>query len=435
MSIATLSQPSKTLLATQPRSYRFTPFWRILVAAGAAILLVAVLGALYLALTRPDGAPASTMATIVTILAASAVGIAWGLAGFLTWRVTFTQDAVTLSDWRRSRTLRRDQIEGVRIMSGGRVGQIAHVFPSPASGQKKISLPLGMIATDAHFMTWFSGLKNLDAIDIQDSLAAITANPAFGATPDERLQRLTRARKIAKALGFVTIAVVAWCFIKPEPYPILIASLAALPVVAVILVVISRGLYRIGIGAGSAYASLGTVCTLPACALAARMLFDLSLTAVVPLVAAATIFAVGFVAAMAIADRSLRARHWMLFGCWLAAGAYGFGAIGEANALLDRSQPSVLRSEVLGKRINTGRATTYHLRLAPWGPRPDAAEVAAPHAVYDRLQPGQQACVILRNGALGMPWFIVLACPERGADDGAVERLDPSHPVRSRGNA
>jgi hypothetical protein len=29
------------------------------------------------------------------------------------------------------------------------------------------------------------------------------------------------------------------------------------------------------------------------------------------------------------------------------------------------------------------------------------------------LPASQQACVILRNGALGMPWFIVPACPER----------------------
>ena len=55
-------------------------------------------------------------------------------------------------------------------------------------------------------------------------------------------------------------------------------------------------------------------------------------------------------------------------------------------------------------------AKTYHLKLAAWGPMSEGGDVSVSQAVYDRLEPGSTACIVMRSGALGMPWFIVLAC-------------------------
>jgi hypothetical protein len=127
-------------------------------------------------------------------------------------------------------------------------------------------------------------------------------------------------------------------------------------------------------------------------------------------IAAAAACAVIFVIVTAMADRSLRTQRWMLLGLGLVTAAYAFGAIGEADALLDRSQVTVLRSQVLDKHISYGRAKTYHLKLAPWGPMSEGGDVSVAQAVYDRLEAGSTACIVLRAGALGMPWFIVLPC-------------------------
>jgi hypothetical protein len=106
----------------------------------------------------------------------------------------------------------------------------------------------------------------------------------------------------------------------------------------------------------------------------------------------------------------MRARPWALLGCSLLAGAYAFGVIGEANALLDRSPLSAFRSPVMDKHVTYGKTTTYHLRLAPWGPLSEPGDVSVSHTLYDNLQPGNLACVLLHQGAFGMPWFIVLGC-------------------------
>jgi hypothetical protein len=42
------------------------------------------------------------------------------------------------------------------------------------------------------------------------------------------------------------------------------------------------------------------------------------------------------------------------------------------------------------------------------GSEPDDASV--PRHLYDRMQPGNPVCILLRNGALGVPWFVVLQC-------------------------
>src|SRR4030088_612247 len=43
------------------------------------------------------------------------------------------------------------------------------------------------------------------------------------------------------------------------------------------------------------------------------------------------------------------------------------GVVGEANALLDRSQASVFRSQIMDEHVSQGKTTTYHFTLAPWG--------------------------------------------------------------------
>jgi hypothetical protein len=40
----------------------------------------------------------------------------------------------------------------------------------------------------------------------------------------------------------------------------------------------------------------------------------------------------------------------------------------------------------------------------------EPVEASVSQAVYDRLEAGNTACIVPRAGALGMPWFIVLAC-------------------------
>ncbi len=391
------------------KTYRLSRPWRVFVAAVYIVLLCGAVGGICVMLMSASQRPAGAVAVACLVLAAFAAGTVWQLVIFLTWQATLTEDAIETSSWWSRRRLRRDQIEGLRLRSTGQGGRVLTVVPASA-GLKKITLALRFMQTDPAFSAWFAGLRNLDAEGLQQSLAAIAANPAYGATPEQRLRRLQWARWIARGLDIAALAAVAWAFLWPQPYALLIATLAALPALAMLLVVMSRGLFRIGIGPAEAHANLGTVCALPAFTIMVRVLFDLNFVDWIPLIAAAVVGAVVFSAVIAVADRGLRGQPWMLVGLALVAGAYALGAIGEADALLDGSAASVFQTRILEKHATYGKTTTYHLRLAPWGPVTEPGDVAVSHALYDRLEPGNPACLVLRGGALRMPWFVVLAC-------------------------
>lgn len=409
MDAVTETKPSNVSAAARSTTYRFAPGWRIAVAILYGAILCAALAGIYGISVTFRHMPIGRTVISGLVLLALAAGTAWQLVIFLTWRLTLADDAIETFTWWTTRRLRRDEIDGYRFTRGGGIGTVLVIVPATA-GSRKINLLLRYIQKDNAFAAWFSGLRDLNVVEMQSSVAGIAANATFGATPEARLRRLTRARRIAGVLDFAAIGVVLWCFIWPQPYPLLIASLAALPVLALILVVASRGLFRIGIGATDAHANLGTLCALPACAIVARMLFDLNMIDWTPLIAAAVVCTAIFMAALAIADRGLRRQRWMLLGVGLLTGAYALGAIGEANALLDRSPASIVRSQILEKHVTYGKRTTYHFQLAPWGPLTEASDVSVSRELYDRLEPGNPACLLLRSGALGMPWFIVLPC-------------------------
>jgi len=73
--------------------------------------------------------------------------------------------------------------------------------------------------------------------------------------------------------------------------------------------------------------------------------------------------------------------------------------------LADRSAPITYQTNVLGKRADNGRTTTYYLRVAPWGSRQDAQEIAVPLALYRIIRPGQPVNIHLFSGALHLPWY------------------------------
>ena len=85
--------------------------------------------------------------------------------------------------------------------------------------------------------------------------------------------------------------------------------------------------------------------------------------------------------------------------------ALSYGAIAQFDVLADRSAPITYQTNVLGKRADNGRTTTYYLRVAPWGSRQDAQEIAVPLALYRIIRPGQPVDIHLFSGALHLPWY------------------------------
>src|SRR5207244_7808851 len=106
------------------------------------------------------------------------------------------------------------------------------------------------IARDAAFYAWFAGFPDLAAEERRQTEAAIAADARFGSTPTERLQRLAAARKFARGFNLVALAIIAWGWLDPRPYGLVIAVLAIIPWAVLLVVAASRGLCGVGGRAG-----------------------------------------------------------------------------------------------------------------------------------------------------------------------------------------
>lgn len=226
---------------------------------------------------------------------------------------------------------------------------------------------------------------------------------------ESRARALAQAQRFATALTLAAIGIAAWALFRPQPYGLAMALLIALPCLAMTAAIARRGLFRIGLGSGYE-ANLGMACAVSACALFARALFDLNLVRWLPLIAFAAAVAIVFLMAAAGREIHLRRRWWRLLAAALLTGAYAFGALGQANVLLDRSPQSVLRSRIIDKHPGHDRIASYHLTLAPWGPMTAPHDAAVPRDVYDSAEVNDPACIRLHDGALGMAWFTATAC-------------------------
>ena len=386
------------------RTYRLQLLWRIFLPLSSLAMLFGGLVICYAALTQPGDLPIEGLTAIWLLGVATAALSVSIMVYFTGWRVTVTDDMIETSNWVSSRRLRRDEIAGRKIVQRWTV-----VVPSRAE-LKSICLPCHLLDPDTAFFVWLSGLRDLDAEGLRESTAAIAANVALGATCDERLRKLALAKKTAAGLKFTAIVLGLWSIVVPFPHPLVIVSLAVLPALAIALTLLSRELFHVGPGTNDARANLGMVAVFPALAIMARMLFDNYMVSWLPLIGAAVLGMALSTVALMICNRDLRQQPLKPLLVGLCTAIYAFGTIGEANALLDNSPATVFQSRILDKHIYHGKRTSYHLKLAPWGPLHETGDINVPSDVYNELEVNKMACVLVRRGALEMPWFSVQAC-------------------------
>jgi hypothetical protein len=124
-----------------------------------------------------------------------------------------------------------------------------------------------------------------------------------------------------------------------------------------------------------------------------------------------------------LADATTRRRRdWAgMVVLFLFNAFYAYGAIFEANILLDRSPASVQESAVADKRHVYGRGGGFRLNVRSWGPIRKDKNVWVSADVYRSVHNGGPVCMVLRPGALGVAWYTAQSCPWNG---GKVELGD-----------
>jgi hypothetical protein len=99
---------------------------------------------------------------------------------------------------------------------------------------------------------------------------------------------------------------------------------------------------------------------------------------------------------------------------FLLAMFHGYVTVRVLNILLDRSPAVVQTSSLLTKSNPNARIFDLTLAVGPWGPISNIRKVSVPRRVFRSIQPRGAVCLVLRRGALEIPWYTAQACPWNG---------------------
>jgi hypothetical protein len=97
----------------------------------------------------------------------------------------------------------------------------------------------------------------------------------------------------------------------------------------------------------------------------------------------------------------------------LVAVPYGGGGLLLADVGLDHQPAQVFPTQVLSKYISTGKHSSPHLVLAPWGPQLMGEDLSVSRAYYAHVDEGARVCMSLHPGAFGLRWYGLGDCVAR----------------------
>lgn len=404
--VATTAQPTLDLSA-YPATYRFSKSYSAFFYSLAGIAIGA--GGLGMWYFGTGHEMTSTGQAIFMVLICSVfvlLGI-FLIASIVRSSVTLLPDSIVVQGMFSTRKLLRSNIAGRRVLPTQYVKTLVLIPNSKHGKRLKIALAL---RTDPAFDAWFAGIPDLDAKEVAESEADLAADPDLGFHSDDRKQRVAQAKQNAKVFNIAAGVALIWGFFFPRPYALVVLTLTALPLIALLMVVQSPGIYQLEGRKKDARPSLALPFIMPGMVLLMRATLSLHLLRWTQVLAPAAV--IGFILTIVAAksDRGLQKRPWALLPILAFALVYAGAALAHLDSVLDKAAPQRFQVAVTGKHVNHGKTTTYSLMLEPWGPQTAGSSISVPSSLYYYADVGVTVCVDLYPGALGMPWYEVNLC-------------------------
>ena len=371
-------------------------------------------------------ATALTLAGVAGVLASMAP-----IAHLLWSRTVLYPDRIERRDVLGTRTMMRSEVAGYRDITVTRGRSPATDLSSRRDGEKPLRVYLYGGGDD--FQVWRSDLPDLDLIDIGTMKAQLLSNPDLGSSPAEREVRLELLKRVAMGFNGGCIAVAAWVWLRPVPYPLAIAAAIALIPAALALVWWSKGVITLAARNADPRSNVSL-------ALFSGMLVGLKAISIgtdqwpaaLALGAALATLPVTAIYALNVRWGVVKRGFW---GAALLMVAWGWGTVMLVDSAADQAPAKGYRTTVLSRSVHHGRSTTWNVELTPWADHAQA-DYQVSSDLYDQLADGGAACVGLHPGALSLAWYELHACAEGHASvAAAMAAAQPAAPAPASGQS
>jgi hypothetical protein len=382
--------------------------YRIRGARAIPVLLSLVIIALLLLGFFMQGAGVATLVVL---------GVLAPIFGFLLWyflrsRLILEGTRLTVIGVFETRVLDQSEIDGIRT------------FPARYGSYRALCLKRGgrpvkytEYSIDSAFREWLAHIPNLDERDRKDALAKISEDQDLGATPEERLQALPRAKRLFIAACVIAVAAAVGYNLAPSQWrPWCFAVLAITVLYACFLLYRSPVLYAMGKRRADPRVDVSVLLLIAGFGLVIRGagLNYVSTTSLLQdgAVAAGILLVVLF----RPASKSGQPGRALFLLCILAL-LCGWGLVTGADTVADPLRLQSYGVTVTGKHISRGsRSTTYYLQLQPWGPYSRENSMTVSSSRYNHTSEGDTVCIALHTGYLHAAWYEPVDCPASPTD-------------------
>jgi len=336
--------------------------------------------------------------------------IVLGAVTFLdTMRTLVIIDKHTLSVARLlgTRSALLEEIEGYRK------GEKDTFFIVLKSGGRPLQLPQ-YLERRKELIGWFEEkYEDVDQRIRAKETEDLLENDQFGLSRDDRAARLATAKTIDRIATGAGIGLFCWAVFYPQPFETMMVTLLAAPAVAIFITWYYKGLMRLEKKKSSPYPSMVMLMTMAifSALLVIVLRYDLygfgehawSLMLATTL-GAVVICITACRKAIAASDKKA-----LTYGVIVVmAGMYSYSLLVFSNCHYDRSVAHPYHVKVTGKRISSGKSTSYYLSLSPWGQYTDGNEVSVSKSFYNQVATHDSVTVFLKKGQWGLPWYFLV---------------------------
>lgn len=263
--------------------------------------------------------------------------------------------------------------------------------------------------------------------------AAIAGDQELGFSETDKEERLAVLRKVIRRFNYAAYVAGAVGFVNflylenSEVELIAFGTLMLVPLMLDMLALANRGHVRVDYEEGSRYPQIFTGTMMAGVVLALFSLLDQGALLDDAFYELLFIFILAKGMLWCFIDRDrlkvLLARSKLVMAITVVAlfavpGFWIGGSLYQVNKLFDESPTRWHATEILEKRISSGKTTSYAVELAPWDPAQDGpVEYALRRAAFERLEVGMPVQVGVRDGAIGIEWASDLQAADKQVGD------------------
>jgi hypothetical protein len=218
-----------------------------------------------------------------------------------------------------------------------------------------------------------------------------------------------KAEKLTQTLSWSAFLLLVILFIYPKPYYLLMTLSILFPIVAILMVRISKGKFKVlETETVDPRPSVIYLIIWPSLALIYRIYLDFNVfeNTLAWQIALISMFVLLFV--LLFKNPAFQARKiydWLtlliISGLFLL---HGYCAVIVINCGLDSSEAHVYHAKVLHKRVNNLKGSTHYLGLSAWGKYSANNEFVVSETMFKRAELNDEIDLAYRKGELGIPW-------------------------------